>query len=486
MILSRIQRAACIAGAAAFLLCAPAVSRAEESGSDAENLTSLCTISEPSGHLGRRLVDGNVETYTKIQPYDEFCAVWGEDAPVAGVYLEFYELPSAITITELDASGAEISEQRVEEPLLNDFYPLSADARGVKIHSDEEMTIGEAAFYGAGELPMGAFDWSPPAEKADLLVISAHCDDELLYFGGTIPTYAGERGLAVQVAYMANGERLRMDEAMNGLRVCKDDNAPVLVGFKDVYTETLDAAEKRWGHEETVAAIVELIRRFEPEVVVTHDLEGEYGHGAHRITALCTLEAVSAAADGTLYLESAEKYGAWQVKKLYLHLSGTASITMDWRVPLAAFDGKTALDVANEAYAMHVSQQEYHQNVYDSGDYSSAEFGLAFTLVGCDLIGGDFFENIPADALTNYVAPTPTPTLAPTPEPTPSPAPTLAPTEEPAATSANEPQSGTPSKAAFLAIGGLGLLAIGCAVTLIVRSAAEKRRRRKRPHSDEW
>ena len=475
MNLTRIQRAACFAGAAAFLLCAPAVSRAQ-SGSEAENLTSLCAVAEPSGRGGRRLTDGNVETYTKIKPDDAFRAAWDADAPVAGVYLEFYALPSAMTITELDASGEAISQQRVEEPLLNDFYPLSADARGVEIRSDKEMTLGEAAFYGAGELPMGVFDWSPPVEKADLLVISAHCDDELLYFGGTIPTYAGERGLAVQVAYMANEERLRMDEAMNGLRVCGDTNAPVLVGFKDAYTETLAAAEKRWGHEETVAAIVSLIRRFRPEVVVTHDLEGEYGHGAHRVTALCTLEAVSAAADGTLYPESSALYGSWQVKKLYLHLYDTGAVTMDWRAPLSAFGGRTALDVANEAYAMHVSQQEYHQNVYDSGDFSSAEFGLAFTLVGYDLVGGDFFENVPPEALTNYVEPTPSPTPEPTPTPSPTPEPTAAPTAAPA----SEEQSRTPSKTALLVMGGLGLLAVGCVVSLILLSAAQKRRRRKR------
>lgn len=477
MILSRIQRAACFAGAAAFLLCAPAVSRAEtKSANAAENLTSLCAVEAPSGRAARRLTDGNVETYSEIKPGDSFRAGWGEDAAVAGVYLEFYALPAAITIATLDASGATLTTQTVDEPLLNDFYSLGADARGVEVRSDAAVTLAEAAFYGAGELPMGAFNWSPPVQKADLLVISAHCDDELLYFGGTIPTYAGERGLAVQVAYMANEERLRMDEAMNGLRVCGDFNAPVLVGFKDAYTETLAAAEKRWGHDATVEAIVSLIRRFEPEVVVTHDLDGEYGHGAHRATALCTLEAVSAAADGTLFPESAERYGAWQVKKLYLHLYDTGAVTMDWRVPLAAFGGRTALNVANEAYTMHVSQQEYHQNVYDSGDFSSAEFGLAYTTVGQDALGGDFFENIPADALTNYVAPTPSPTPEPTPTPSPEPTPTSAPTALP--TSA--PQDRAPNGKMLLVLGVLGLLAIGCVAALFALSAARRRRPKHR------
>ena len=416
-----------------------------------------------------------METYTEFSEYKDFRCVWGEDAPVAGMYLKLYAAPSKFVLTQLDAAGEALSEQTVESPLLNAYYPLETAARGVLIHSEEDMSIGEVALYSAGSLPEGVHDWQPPAEKADLLVISAHCDDELLYFGGTIPTYAGERGLTVQVAYMANEERLRMDEAMNGLWLCKVTNAPVLVGMKDAYTETLEAAEKRWGRDETVAAIVTLIRRFKPEVIVTHDLEGEYGHGAHRLTASCTLEAVSAAADGSLYPESAEQYGAWQTKKLYLHLYDTGAITMDWRVPLAAFDGLTALDIANQAYDCHVSQQEFHQNVYDTGDFTSAEFGLAYTQVGQDEAGGDFFEHILPEALTNYVAPTPSPTPEPTPVPTvaPSPSPTAVPEAETPA------PAGPDRTMLFLAAGILILLGAGTAV-LIVRSVQKRRRRRRK------
>lgn len=474
MTLSRFKQVLCLAGAAIFLVCAPAFSRAELPISD--DVTKLCEITEPSpGRAARRLTDGDVETYTEFSEFKDFRCVWGEDAPVAGMYLKLYAAPSKFVLTQLDAAGEALSEQTVESPLLNAYYPLETAARGVLIHSEEDMSIGEVAFYSAGSLPEGVHDWLPPAEKADLLVISAHCDDELLYFGGTIPTYAGEKGLVVQVAYMANEERLRMDEAMNGLWLCKVRNAPVLVGMKDAYTETLEAAEKRWGRDETVAAIVSLIRRFKPEVIVTHDLEGEYGHGAHRITASCTLEAVSAAADGTLYPESAIQYGAWQTKKLYLHLFDTGAITMDWRVPLTAFDGLTALDIANQAYDCHVSQLEFHQNVYDTGDFSSAEFGLAYTQVGQDVAGGDFFENIPLDALSNYVAPTPS--LTPEPTPTPTVAPTPSPTASPEV--AAESPAGPDRTMLLLAAGILALLSAGT-ILLIVRAVRKARRRRRR------
>jgi len=96
---------------------------------------------------------------------------------------------------------------------------------------------------------------------------------------------------------------------------------------------------------------------------------------------------------------------------------------MDWNQPLSSFGGKTALEVANEAYQLHVSQLEYHSNVYGDGDYSSLNYGLAFTAVGQDEAKDDFFEHVDPARLSNYVAPTPSPTPAATATPVPTPAP---------------------------------------------------------------
>ncbi len=261
---------------------------------------------------------------------------------------------------------------------------------------------------------LGGASGAECADKADLLVLAAHPDDELLYFGGAIPYYAGERGLAVQVAYLTHtdGDE-RALEAAAGLAVCKADRAPVFLGFRDAYSESLDTAARQLGREQVVEALVEQIRRFRPEVVLTHDLEGEYGHGAHRLIAVCAQDAVTAAADALQYPDSAARYGAWQAKKLYLHLYPNAQLEMDWRQPLAAFAGQTALMVAKQAFLCHTSQQGYGFFVNDDGRFSCARFGLAFTLVGNDEIGGDLFENIPLSALTTFVSPAPSPTSVP-------------------------------------------------------------------------
>lgn len=420
-----------IVGAAALLPAAPTISHAETSA--AEDVTALAAVTAPQERRAvQRMRDDNVETYTAFAPDEAMRCEWTDDAAVAGVYIEWYERPRSVILVQTDAAGREVGREAIDSPLYNDFYPLEDDARALSVFSDGGMRIAEFALYSVGDLPAGVYDWLPPVTKADLLVVAAHCDDELLFFGGTIPYYAGERGLSVQVAYMSDVGRLRVDEALNALWHAGVHSAPVFLDLKDAYTETLQDALTRWGEEDATIALIDLIRRFGPEVIVTHDLNGEYGHGAHMATAYCLLNALPLAADESADPDSAARYGAWQTKKLYLHLYGEHAITMDWNVPLAAFGGKTALEVANEAYHMHASQLEYHRNVYGSGAYSSADYGLAYSAVGPDEAKNDFFEHIDPAALTTYVAPAPSPTPAATAALTITPAPEpTAKTEEP-------------------------------------------------------
>lgn len=310
--------------------------------------------------------------------------------------------------------------------------------------------------------------------KADLLVLSAHPDDELLFFGGTVPYYAGERRLAVQVAYLthtADDERGR--EAAAGLNVCKLSRAPVFLAFRDSYSESLDTAARQLGREAVTEALVTLLRRCRPEVVVTHDLGGEYGHGAHMLCAACMRDAVAAAADPAAYPASAAAYGVWQTAKLYLHLYAENPIVLDLRQPLDAFGGQTALDIAKEAFRCHLSQQGYGFAVSDEGRYSAAKFGLAFSTVGADTAGNDFFEHIPPSSLTSFVSPSPTAPLSPTPTPSPLPSPSPAsaapvPAAAPAATDA--PVAGI----ALPIVGSLAAIAVAAAWILL------HRRKRKR------
>ena len=77
---------------------------------------------------------------------------------------------------------------------------------------------------------------------SNVLVIAAHPDDELLFFGGTIPDSGVERGLSVVVAYMSYSNTTRKSELLNGLWSMGVRNYPVIGNFHDLYRGTLEAA----------------------------------------------------------------------------------------------------------------------------------------------------------------------------------------------------------------------------------------------------
>lgn len=260
--------------------------------------------------------------------------------------------------------------------------------------ADHPFAIVSLHVLGEGELPDWVQTWQPIQAPVDLMVIAAHPDDEMLFFGGTLPYYAGERKLNTAVVYMTFSSRYRVSELLNGLWIAGVRGYPVLGDLLDVYSSSAAQAGAICGEEEASAFIVEQLRRYKPKVVVTHDLDGEYGHGMHRLTAAKTLEAVADLSwDEKCFPESAAAYGVCDVDKLYLHLYPEGAVTMDWRAPLDAFSGKSGFEMAELAFAQHLTQQDFQVEPEES-DRSCFRFGLAATMVGPDELGKDFFENI--------------------------------------------------------------------------------------------
>ena len=161
---------------------------------------------------------------------------------------------------------------------------------------------------------------------------------------------------------------------------------------------------------------VMLLRRFKPEVVIDHDVNGEYGHGAHRLNTWVLQQAIGWAADPSWragetaasgsYLEAAQKLPAFQVSKVYLHLWPENAVHMNWNKPLERFGGRTAFEMAEAGFACHVSQMEYFK-VGRRGVFDCAAFGLYYTNVGPDAPLEDpaFFENLSEEDFSDYIAP---------------------------------------------------------------------------------
>jgi len=343
--------------------------------------------------------------------------------PIHGLYICFATMPEQWEIQIADGQDW-MTYQQGDTRFLHTYVNIPEGAEKIRIISTSEkktaMRINELYALSEGDVPSWVQRWEPTHEKADILFLSTHPDDELIFFGGAIPTYAAEQQRKVVVAYFTYSNVARSSELLNGLWHMGVRNYPVIGEFRDAYAKNLKTAYKNAGGKNKVREwVTGLYRQYQPEVVVTQDKDGEYGHKQHMMIAETAQDCIELAATEGEFLDSFLMYGAWQVKKLYLHLWPENQITFDWNVPLVSMNGSTGLELANEAYALHKTQEASGMSVTETGaEYDNRVFGLAFSTVGEDVRKDDFLENI-YDSVGSFqeIEPTPAPTPVPTPVP---------------------------------------------------------------------
>lgn len=378
---------------AALLLLAPTAL-----AQTARETTADCTLTSVGKKTLGNMTDGSYRTHWASSSNDyAYVDVESEEA-VGGLYVQFYEDIAALEVQVKDDAGAWRTAATSGGEFLSTYIALDEGATAVRIRPKDgrgRLFIAELHVFGEGDAPDWVQQWEAPLDKADLLALAAHPDDEILFLGGTIPYYAGERGKKVQVAYLVPTMPYRRLELLDGLWLCGVRNYPMIGHFPDKYQLTLKGmyAQKGWSRESVYRFVAEAYRACRPDVVVTQDVNGEYGHGAHRAAADAAQAAIALAADET-YQEKMTHSEPWQVKKLYIHLYEQNPVKMDWREPLAAFGGQTAFDIACRAFECHVSQQRTDYHVEDFGPYDNSKFGLAYSAVGEDVEKDDFLENL--------------------------------------------------------------------------------------------
>ena len=349
-------------------------------------------LSSSTGQGLDKLKDSNTETVVPLGAGEKITV--STDSPMQGIYIKWATQPKASwTLTV----GGEESTYG-EHGYLHEFVDLPEGCTECSITVSEGIKMCDVFAYGPGDLPDKVQKWEPPCEKADFLVFSTHSDDEILFLGGVLVKYAGVQKLKVQVAYMTNywnAAVIREHEKLDGIWTCGVRNYPVNATFPDEWAKTYEDALKIYNPDEVQGFVVEQIRRFQPQVVVTQDVNGEYGHGGHEMLAQSVMKAVDSSMLDTYHPESVATYGTWDVPKTYLHIWPENTIHMDLHVPLEEFGGQNAVEVAAAAYKRHVSQQWCWFYVSDDEDYdySIANFGLYRTNVGTDS-NNDMMENI--------------------------------------------------------------------------------------------
>ncbi|MBE5796319.1 MAG: hypothetical protein E7327_02950 [Clostridiales bacterium] len=378
---------------ALMLALLPAVALAET----AQDITTECVI--------------NNRTYNKHAPDDirdgDFITFYSgsavtinapEGKKIGGLELKWRTINMPGVIIKTQVKGQWVEVMREGPNYAAQYIALPEGLSTVRITAQSgKLELCEVAVLTPGEAPAHIQVWRDPPEKVDLMLFSTHPDDEVLWFGGMLPYYAGELKKDVLVVNAVYAHYYRRQELLAALWTCGVDVYPVMLGYpnqQDSMAEILREWELK--NRQPKEKCVELIRQYKPDVVMLHDEAGEYGHTAHITFSWLGRQGVERAAKASEHPESAEKWGVWDVPKTYIHLYGQNQLRMDWKQPLAAFGGRTGLEMAAEAFACHVTQQE-RWKVLDGGEYDNALFGLWRTNVGPDVLKNDLFENIPAE-----------------------------------------------------------------------------------------
>ena len=384
-----------------------ALGEAVDASRKASDITRKCKI-RTSEDDRDRLTDSHVNTGCRFDGKTGWITVEMPSGTRPGaVRIEWLYDPTGYELIEYGADEAELRTRTLSDtfPGIYTMFALLPETRFLRLKlTGGDQVVVNLAVYSEGVLPYDVQTWLPPVEKADMMVLSTHQDDEVVFLGGTIPYSDVVCKRPTVTVYMANCGRERRREALECLWAMGSRNYPEFINLEDDKVGSIEKGIALWGGRDNILKLlVERIRRYKPEVIVTQDFDGEYGHNQHKIVARATPYAVQAAADPTQYPESYAQYGAWQVKKLYIHLYQDNEIHMDWHAAQPALGGMSLLKVAQLGMEKHASQTKYYK-VKDQSQYDNSRFGLYMTTVGADVVKDDFFENIDADASARYLA----------------------------------------------------------------------------------
>jgi N-acetyl-1-D-myo-inositol-2-amino-2-deoxy-alpha-D-glucopyranoside deacetylase len=185
-------------------------------------------------------------------------------------------------------------------------------------------------------------DLAPMDRPRRLLLVHAHPDDEVIATGATMAKYAaegahvtlvtctlGEEGeiLVEDLAHLASDR----DDALGAHRIDELANACIALGVSDhrflggpgrwrdsgmMGTPQNDRPDVFWQAdvEEATSALVAVLREVRPQVVVTYDELGGYGHPDHIQAHRVTVAAFGKAADASYAPAAGEP---WQPSRLY-------------------------------------------------------------------------------------------------------------------------------------------------------------------------
>jgi len=130
------------------------------------------------------------------------------------------------------------------------------------------------------------------------------------------------------------------------------------------YSKNPEETFTKWDKEKILSDVVWVIRKFQPDVIITRfPTSGEGGHGHHTASAILANEAFAAAADPTKFIEQLKYVQPWQVKRVLwntFNFGGNNTQRDDqYKLDVGGYNpllGKSYGEIAAESRSQHKSQ----------------------------------------------------------------------------------------------------------------------------------
>jgi len=153
------------------------------------------------------------------------------------------------------------------------------------------------------------------------------------------------------------------------------------------YSKTADETLKIWGKDDVLADMIWIIRKFQPDVIITRFPPDERaGHGHHQASAILAEEAFELAARADVYPEQLQYVQTWQVKRLFTNTGRWWNTSINEDTPgIVSLDVGTYSTILGESYTEIASRSR--------SQHSSQGFGSALSRG----YAPEFFEFVKGD-----------------------------------------------------------------------------------------
>ncbi|MFN2437927.1 MAG: PIG-L family deacetylase [Chitinophagaceae bacterium] len=243
-----------------------------------------------------------------------------------------------------------------------------------------------------------------------VLYVAAHPDDEntrlLTYFSkdrlyrtGYLSITRGDGGQ--NLIGDEQGVELGLIRTQELLAARRMDGAEQFFtrAFDFGYSKTPQETFAKWDKEKILSDVVWVIRKFQPDVIITRfPTTGEGGHGHHTASAILANEAFSVAADPTRFPEQLKWVKPWQAKRIAwnsFNFGGNNTQRNDqFKLDVGGYNpvlGKSYGEIAADSRSQHKSQGFG----VPRGRGEALEY---FAITGGNVMTTDLFE----DVVTNW------------------------------------------------------------------------------------